>query len=363
MKKMRFFLLVSLIFMLFSFRIFAADELAVKISMPNGGAVAITHTENIFYLPSAADIRSVVFTNEAPISYTVKGETKTLEKGEALDLTPAKTADARGAECYIVKIDFAGKKQTFTFYHAEQIPSIFVSMSKELSYIEGNKNNRDKEAEITMLDADGTIAYAENGTKSEIKARGNATFTYYKKPYQIKLGEKTALFGMEKAKTWILLANYTDQSAVRNAMAFTFGEMLDIPYNIDYRFADLYIDGEYRGLYMLTEKVQVGSTRVDIEDLEKANEDANDGRSGDAFSIVKQTDGEVIENTILSYYTYASGMESPTDITGGYIVELDINRGLNEPSHFVTENGMVYTVKAPEYDVEKSCCQNDISHL
>ena len=38
---------------------------------------------------------------------------------------------------------------------------------------------------------------------------------------------------------------------------------------------NLYYDGEYRGCYLLSEKVEVGSGRVDITDLEELNEEAN----------------------------------------------------------------------------------------
>ncbi|MBQ8497096.1 MAG: CotH kinase family protein [Clostridia bacterium] len=351
MKKIRFLLCLFVFCLLFSVQIFAAESFSVIQILPDGETVAVSHTQGIFYLPSSVDIRNVSLDFEGTLAYTVNGETKTLSKGETLDLTSAKTVDARGAVCYIFTFSHNGKNEIFTFYHGENLPSVFVATSKGISDIDSDKNNRDKEAKIVMLSADGNVEYNDRtgDTKSEIKARGNATFTYLKKPYQIKLGEKTAIFGMEKAKTWILLANYTDQTAIHNALAFELGNALDIPYNIDYRFVNLYIDGEYRGLYMITEKVQVDNNRVDITDLEKANENANEGKAGDEFSIAKQTGGEVVERSILSYYTYASGMKSPEDITGGYIVELDTNRGLSEPCHFVTENGNVYTVKAPEY--------------
>ena len=334
MKKYGFLLLLFVFGLLFSVQIFAADTVTLNYTLPGGESVTIYPTEDTFYLPSAGGVPEICI------------------NGNPLDITLKETdVDARGAECCIITIPVNGKQKEYTFYFGKNIPTVFITTEKGISYIEASKDNRDKNAKILMLDVDGNIVYndLEQETKSEIKGRGNATFTYYKKPYQIKLGEKTEVFGMEKAKTWILLANYTDQSALHNALAFTLANDIGIPSAIDYRFVNLYIDGVYRGLYMITEKVQVGENRVDIVDLEKANENANGGKSGDEFSIIKQINGEVIDNTILSYYTYASGMKSPEDITGGYIVELDNNRGLGEPCHFVTENGNVYTVKAPEY--------------
>lgn len=332
-KTMRIFLFVCVFLFCFSLSVLAANdtEPCVIIKAENGEVFRISPENHTFYLPSAANPHAL-----------------TLGTGEPMDITAGKTTDERGVVCY--RIPLTETNEIYTFYFDESLPFLWIETSSGLSYIESSKENRDKQSKISVINENGDVEYSDaSGTSSEIKARGNATFTYYKKPYQIKLGKKTALLGMESSKTWILLANYTDQTAIHNALAFALGDALDIPYNIDYRFVNLYIDGKYRGLYMLTEKVQVGGARVDITDLEEANEIANNGKKGDDFSIAKQTSGELIENSILTYYTYAKGMVSPEDITGGYIVELDINRGLSEPCHFVTENGMVYTVKAPEY--------------
>ena len=307
----------------------AEASVYVTVETENGDKINISPRENVFYLPSAADITKLA-----------------LSTGETLDLTGAKTQDERGAECY--KLALAGGE--FTFYCGENLPTVFVTTSKGLSYIESNKENRDKNAKITIVDENGGVEYADTAeTKSEIKGRGNATFGYYKKPYQIKLAEKTKLLGMDKSKTWILLAGYTDQSALHNALGFSMGDALGVPYNIEYRFADLYIDGEYRGLYMLCEKVQVGSGRVDIAELEKANEEANEGVDVETLPITHKTSGSLINNTIITEYSYVNTMKSPADITGGYLIELDNNYGTREPCYFKTENGNVYVVKEPEY--------------
>ncbi len=304
-------------------------SLYVTTAMQNGETIKIYHHETVFYLPSNADIKKVH-----------------LSTGEMLDLTESKTRDKPGVDCPILSTT----PGEFTVYYGENLPTVFVTTSKGLSYIEANKENRDQNAKITIVDETGTVEYSDTkDTVSEIKGRGNATFSYYKKPYQIKLSAKTEILGMEKSKTWILLANYTDQSALHNALGFSMGDALGVPYNIEYRFTNLYIDGEYRGLYMLCEKVQVDGSRVDITDLEKENEEANAGIDIEGFSIVKKTSGTLIENTIVTEYTYGNTMKSPSDITGGYLVELDNNYGTREPCYFKTENGNIYVVKEPEY--------------
>ncbi|MBR7162059.1 MAG: CotH kinase family protein [Clostridia bacterium] len=322
------------------------ETLGVWVSAENGEAVEIFPTDGNFYLPSAVDLTKIRFSFDGDISYG----TGVLKTGEAMDLTPFKTEDERGAECYRLTLSFGGKTQDYTFYHDSKLGSVFVQTSLGLPAIDGNKENRDKNAGVLILDELGETQYSDAAaqTVSEIKSRGNATWTYLKKAYQIKLDSKTDLFGMGKSKTWILLANYTDQSALHNALGFMLGDKVGVPYNTQYRFVNFYADGEYRGMYMLCEKAQIGDNRVEIEDLEKATEKANPDRELDTFPIREVTSGDLIRGSVLMKYTYCEGVQSPEDVTGGYLVELDF-RGEQEPCHFVTESGNIYVVKSPEY--------------
>ena len=351
-KSLWILIMVMALFACFSVTAFAAGSgVSVLVTAENGEKVAITPTNNIFYLPSAVDITKVIFSAETDISYQMGGTSGTLKAGEALDLTAGKTQDARGADCYEVSLGAGGITRKYTVYHDSSLSSVMITTSQGLSFIEKNKSNRDKDAQILILNEKGDVEYSDVDEEetSELKGRGNATWSYYKKPYQIKLGKKTALFGMEKSKTWLLLANYTDQSALHNALSFELGNALGIPYNIDYRFVNLYIDGEYRGLYMICEKVQIDESRVDIRDLEKENELANPNKELDSFAVKTVTTGELINRSNLRYYTYCDGMKSPADITGGYLVELDNIRGESEPCRFQTKNGNIYVVKSPEF--------------
>ena len=335
---------------------YAADTSSdVYVTASTGGeTVKITPTKNIFYLPSSVDITKLELVSEGgDIAYENEDKSfcGTVSKGQTIDLSKASSTDERGAKCYKLKLTAGGKSVSYTFYADSSVASVFISTSQGISYIERNKENRDKESKILIISENGNIEYSDisANTESEIKGRGNATFSYYKKPYQIKLAQKTGILGMDKSKTWILLANYTDQSALHNALAFTLGDALGVPYNIEYRFTNLYIDGEYRGLYMICEKVQVDSSRVDIEDLEKATEKANPDVDLEKLISVSKNSGAVVNSTIVKSYKYVSGITDPEDITGGYLVELDNNYGTSEPCYFQTDNGNTYVIKSPEY--------------
>ncbi|MCF0104904.1 MAG: CotH kinase family protein [Eggerthellaceae bacterium] len=57
------------------------------------------------------------------------------------------------------------------------------------------------------------------------------------------------MFGMGKAKTWCLLANYADPSLMRNAVVSELGINAGVSYNPEGRFADLWVNGIYVGNY------------------------------------------------------------------------------------------------------------------
>lgn len=69
---------------------------------------------------------------------------------------------------------------------------------------------------------------------------------------------------MPKAKKWVLLANAFDDSMMRNVLPFKLADRLGMNYSPDFEFVDLWINGEYRGLYIIGEKVEIGSNRVNL---------------------------------------------------------------------------------------------------
>ncbi len=103
-------------------------------------------------------------------------------------------------------------------------------------------------------------------TGVEIKGRGNHTWEQPKKPYQIKLSEKTSLFDFNEAKKWILLANYSDPSYIRNDIGLYLANTINMDFGVKGVFVELYIDNLYRGLYYLTEKVEINKSRVPLRD-------------------------------------------------------------------------------------------------
>lgn len=167
-----------------------------------------------------------------------------------------------------------GKKQIKLFVmQSADLPALFATTaSGSLEYIHQTKEHEET-GSLYMVTPDGKVVYQDE--LKQIKGRGNATFQYAKKSYQIKLADKTALCGTDKAKTWVLLANQHDNSLLRNQLSFALSNAVGLRFTPDCQPVDLYINGDYLGSYLLCEKVQVAKGRVEIADLEEANEERN----------------------------------------------------------------------------------------
>ena len=115
------------------------------------------------------------------------------------------------------------------------------------------------------LNAQGS--FTSFSANAQIRGRGNSTFLWYdKKPYRIKLVEKHKMLGLAKAKSWVLLANYRDVTDLMNTFVFEMGHYLGLPYTNHTRYVELFLNGDYKGLYQLTEQVQQNKNRVAISD-------------------------------------------------------------------------------------------------
>ncbi|MBV9879825.1 MAG: CotH kinase family protein [Gemmatirosa sp.] len=145
----------------------------------------------------------------------------------------------------------------------------------------------------------------------EIKGHGNSTWVLFpKKPYHLKLASSAPMLAMPANKHWILLANYADKTLLRNAMAFDLSRRLSFAYTPRYEDVDVYVNGSYEGVYELAEHVRVAPDRVNVPEL-------------------KVTD------------------TSATDITGGYLVQVDETRG-EDFCFSSTHTSMVFCLKSPD---------------
>ncbi len=100
-----------------------------------------------------------------------------------------------------------------------------------------------------------------------VRLRGNSTMGLPKKPYRIKFDSKQSMFGLQKNKSWVLLAMYLDYSYIKDYTAFACARSLDTDVFVpNAKHIELYLNGIYQGLYLLTDQVDEKTGRTDVED-------------------------------------------------------------------------------------------------
>lgn len=175
---------------------------------------------------------------------------------------------AAGDSCIMTVRSKSGEQKNFELGSVDrvdvgpQVPTIYIN-------IENNAEVVDKQTYLNAeLMAEGNgIVDDFPATAVSIKGRGNSTWTNFpKKPWRLKFAKKQSLCGLAKAKNFALIANFIDPTNMRNAVAFKLGQMLEMPWTNHCVPVNVVMNGTYRGLYMLTEKVGINSGSVDIDE-------------------------------------------------------------------------------------------------
>ena len=125
-------------------------------------------------------------------------------------------------------------------------------------------------AQIEIKDTDESVL----ADAVSFKVRGNTTAITWvtKKAFTFKFAKKKNVLGLGSGKKWALLANAFDPTLLRNYSAFELARELGMEFTSNQKFVELWVDGSFRGCYILYEPVEEGKDRVNI-DIE-----SNDGK-------------------------------------------------------------------------------------
>ena len=279
------------------------------------------------------------------VTLEMDGEKALLLGEEGIRVTPGVPLDVSRlvGQRMIVRNTAGAGRGYLTIQVGSEIPALFLEVdSKMLAKINGSKNYEITEGRAVFEEADGTVSY--DGGLEQLKCRGNNTFLYAKRPYQLKLGEKTSLSGMGKGKTWVLLANYVDVSLLRNQIMLDLAREAGLKNAVSCVQADVWINGLYNGLYLMTEKIQIGKGRIDITNLEKGTEKVNPQpfRAGQLYT------GKTGDYPLIRYYPK---VKDPEDITGGYIFTVEKHARLRDYKRpgFKTKDELSIRIKEPTF--------------
>ena len=175
-----------------------------------------------------------------------------------------------------------------------------------------------------VYNADGTSAVTDkNGATvnepllASTRVRGNVSQKMPKKPFAVKLDKKSGIFlndsdqtnDLPAHKRWVLLANWSDRTLMRNAIAFGIADIFKqtfptdgIGWNPSGQFVELVYNGVHVGNYYLCEQVKIDGNRLDISDPY----DKDDAYSGNAedYGYLLESDDAYDEDVKFITKTY-----------------------------------------------------------
>lgn len=168
---------------------------------------------------------------------------------------------------FVSTLKYARTRKYLVHFMQSSLPSIFLDIDGgDESYQKILSDNLNHQihfsGNITCMDFNHSV-FTEHVKK--IRGRGNSTWLRSKKPYQITFDDSVSLLGMKESKKWIFLANHWDGSLSRNYIWLMLASKLGIDYSVDCSPCDLYINHQYVGSYLLTNKLEVSSNSISID--------------------------------------------------------------------------------------------------
>jgi len=215
---------------------------------------------------------------------------------------------------------------------------------------------------IVILNADGSMFL--DMELASLRGRGNSTWqkAENKKPYQFKLFYAVDVLdtgiSSEKSRTWALLAHDDqDRSFLRNQIALDLALEMGLESTPRCEQVDLYYDGDYRGTYLLTEKIDVGDNGVDVIDFDKLLKPINQKYGApDPDTLPHPTClGNVPpKSDAMNEYGHEMGWadgvyDNEVVDAGGYLLEITSFGTLSDQGWFRIPDGLYVSVKNPEY--------------
>ena len=198
---------------------------------------------------------------------------------------------------------------------ASELPKLYINAAVPFEEI-----NREDWVEASFSLTLGTKQFTSGSYEGagSVKGRGNSSWTYPKKPYSIKLNSKASLLDIPKTKKYAVIPSYYDGSLIRNFITYKVFQGLEgIGYVPKCELVDVYLNGEYNGIYILVERIDIEKSKIDITEA------------------------------------------SADDLTGGYLIEKDISGKVDFDSdlwfdcpYWANQGKDYFVLKTPEPDDE-----------
>ncbi len=204
--------------------------------------------DNVYYLFLPAYVNKekvdVTMPEDVSIHFSANGQ----DYGSSLARLPLQEP----VELSISAPHHQSEKYTIELLQSKNLPTLFIETGEGgAENVLLNKNNK-TQAAVVEVRTDGKVDYKGMG---KLYGRGNSTWNQVKRPYNLKFNQLVSLnAGADSAKNWCLLANYGDDSQIRNIICNYMAREFGVPYTSKMVFVSLYMNGEYQGLYNIATK-------------------------------------------------------------------------------------------------------------
>ena len=217
------------------------------------------------------------------------------------------------ARCNISIIKFYGtpsEGDDSQLYIPGSLPVVTIHTANAVEINNSNKTIYQKGI-VSVIWNEGKSIYTDS---LQVRGRGNGSWTFPQKPYKMKLNHKYRMLGFPaKAKDWTLINTYRDKTLMRNLVAFEGSRLLKMPYTPASTLVDVFLNGEYKGIYQLTDQVEVHKNRVEVEEMTREDNDL-------------------------------------PNVSGGYMIEVDAYAGQEKSKFYSARFGTPVTIKYPKED-------------
>jgi hypothetical protein len=175
------------------------------------------------------------------------------------------------------KLNFTANVHGVSDTFSSNIPVVYINTFMTQLRVDSMLDVRfkviDQIAPLRNKAVDSTFQYQGH---AKIKVRGNYSLNFPQRSYSLELNDangndtSVSLGGMPPESDWLLMNTWNDRSFVRNPLMYQLYQAMG-HYATRFKFCEVFLNGEYVGIYQLTEKIKRDKNRVDIAKLKETD--------------------------------------------------------------------------------------------